>query len=108
MNGDEHDLYIEAIGKLSKAKQNEIANVCYANVVGRFADFCNPENRGPNFKWSNFVDNCIEDSDLWMIVHHVAGNKKYINILAKQYAKEIATLMVDRSGFIERENNNAM
>lgn len=105
MTSEEHDLYIEAIGKLPKAKQNEIANVCYANVVGRFADFCNPVNRYPNFKWSNFVDNCIKDSEWWMRVHHVTGNEKYVSALARQYAKEIATLMVDRSGFIENESN---
>lgn len=27
MTSDDHDLYIEAIGKLSKAKQNEIAEL---------------------------------------------------------------------------------
>lgn len=108
MTSEEHELYIAAINRLSKAKQNEVANVCYANVVGRFADFCNPENRGPNFKWGDFVDDCIEYSDLWMIIHHVAGDRKYVNALAKQYAKEIAELVVDRSGFIERETNNAV
>ena len=105
MTSKEHDLYVEAINRLSKAKQNEVANICYANVTGLFAMFCNPENRGPSFKWCGFTSMCIRESDLWVMLNDVKGDRKYVNALAKQYAKEIAELMVDRSGFLKGESN---
>lgn len=105
MSSEEHSLYIAAIGKLSAVRLKEIAIVCYANVTGMFADFCNPSNRGPNFNWNNFAEMCIRKADVWMICHHVSGNKKYVNAIARQYTKEIATLMVDRSGFLESSKN---
>lgn len=39
---------------ISDKRRLQIANVCYANVAGEFAIFCNDEMRGPNFKWENF------------------------------------------------------
>jgi hypothetical protein len=82
---------------ISKIKQLEIANVCYANVAGQFAMFNNPKYRGPNFKWENFADHCVKEADLWMILHNVYGstkNKAEINQRAREYAKEIADRLV--------------
>lgn len=83
---------------ISKTKQLEIANVCYANVAGQFAMFNNPKYRGPNLKWENFSDHCVREADLWMIIHHVYNgstkNKNEIDDRARQYAKEIADRLV--------------
>lgn len=83
---------------ISKTKQLEIANVCYANVAGQFAIFNNPKYRGPNFKWENFSDQCVREADLWMMIHAVysnsSKNKDEINDRAREYAKEIADRLV--------------
>lgn len=85
---------------ISEKKRLEIANVCYANVAGRFAMFCNDQFRGPNFRWDNFVDMMVKDADLWMMIHNVRGNKKDINETAVQYAREIAERLVKHAGFV--------
>jgi len=82
---------------ISKIKQLEIANVCYANVAGQFAIFNNPKYRGPNFKWENFSEHCVREADLWMIIHDVyrsSKNRDEINERAREYAKEIADRLV--------------
>ena len=80
--------------KLSKQKQLEIANICYANVAGDFAMFTNPKYRGSNFTWEKFPEMCERLADSWMFIHGVDGPKDVINALAKQYAREIAERLV--------------
>lgn len=82
---------------ISKTKQLEIANVCYANVAGQFAMFNNPKYGGPNFKWAIFSEHCVSEADTWMFIHHVYGkskNKNEVDDRARQYAKEIADRLV--------------
>lgn len=81
---------------ISDKKRLEIANVCYANVAGEFAAMHNPKYRGSNFTWERFIERCKSNADLWMMIHHVRGNKQEINETAKQYASEIATTLVTR------------
>lgn len=79
---------------LSKLKQLEVANVCYANVAGRFATFTNPAFRGPNFTWDWFITHCEENADLWMMIHHVRGNKAELRELAVKTSGQIARTLV--------------
>ena len=79
---------------LSQKKKLEIANVCYANVVGQFAMFNNPKFRGPNFTWESFIQRMQDEADLWMGIHNIKGNKQMVNDCAKEFAKEIATTLV--------------
>ena len=79
---------------ISDKKRLEITNVCYANVSGHFAMFCNPRMRGPNFKWDEFATMMEEDADLWMLTADVRGHKETIHETAKQYAREIAERLV--------------
>lgn len=93
---------------LSDKKHMEIANVCYANVSMLFAMFCNDSWRGPNFKWSSFCDKMEREADLWMLVHDVhrsRGAKDEINKVAREYARDIASRMIRKSGFVEKEMN---
>jgi hypothetical protein len=82
--------------RISKTKRLEVANVCYANVAGRFAMFSNPKYRGPNFTWEWFVEHCEENSQDWMFIHNVRGHKETIYTTAKQFSKEIAERLVKR------------
>ena len=91
---------------LSDKKRLEIANVCYANVAGQFAMFINPKFRGPNWDWNLFVGLCERQSDLWMKVNDVKGNRKLIDQTAAQFAKEIASTLVTRAGLLEDDNGN--
>jgi hypothetical protein len=79
---------------ISDKKRLEIANVCYANVSGQFAMFCNPQMRGPNFKWDEFATMMEEDSDIWMYANNIRGHKETIYRTARQYAREIAERLV--------------
>lgn len=82
---------------ISKSKRLEIANVCYANVAGLFATFTNPKYRGENFTWEWFIEHCIQNADLWMMIHHVRGDKQLINEAAKQMSGEIAKNLVNQA-----------
>jgi hypothetical protein len=84
--------------KITKLKQYEIANVCYANVANEFAMFTNPRYRGENFTWDKFAEMCESQAEGWMFIHRVCGDKEAVNALAKQYAREIAERLVDRMG----------
>ena len=84
---------------ISSKKRLEVANVCYANVSGMFATFCNSKYRGPNFKWSNFSEMMVRDSETWMHIHNVRGSKQEINALAKEFAKEIADHLISEAGY---------
>jgi hypothetical protein len=75
---------------ISEKKRLQVANVCYANVAGQLAMFCNPKNRGPNFTWDWFVEHCEQEADLWMMVANVRGHKETIKQTAKSFAREIA------------------
>lgn len=81
---------------ISDKKRLEIANVCYANVAGKFAMFHNPKYRGANFTWAGFVEHCEECADEWMFIHGVRGHKETVNSTARQFAKEIAETLVKR------------
>lgn len=91
---------------LSDKKRLEIANICYANVAGQFAMFINPKFRGSNWDWNRFVGLYEHQSDLWMKVNDVKGNRKLIDQTAAQFAKEIASTLVTRAGLLEDDNGN--
>ena len=90
---------------ISDKKRLQVANVCYANVSGMFAMFCNDTMRGPNFRWSEFPNMMAREADLWMMLHNVQGNKQEINETAVQYAREIAETLVTRSGLLDKERS---
>lgn len=79
---------------ISEKKRLQIANICYANVAGLFAMFCNPKARGPNFTWEYFIEHCEEHAVDWMFINDVRGDKTTINETAKQFASEIANRLV--------------
>jgi hypothetical protein len=84
---------------ISDKKSMEIANVCYANVAGQFAMFCNPKYRGPNFTWSEFANMMEGQADTWMMIHRVRGHKEDVNKTAALFAREIAERLVTRAEF---------
>jgi hypothetical protein len=90
---------------ISEKKRLQIANICYANVAGSFADFMNPDNRGPNFTWGWFIMYSEELATTWMRIHNVRGHRETINETAKQYAREIAENLVDRTGVPRYKHN---
>lgn len=83
---------------ISEKKRLQIANICYANVAGDFAMFMNPKYRGPNFTWDWFLKYCENHAQDWMFVNAVTGNRKEVNELAGQFAKEIAERLIVRAG----------
>ena len=84
---------------ISDKKILEVANICYANVAGQFAMFCNSKYRGANFSWSKFATMMEEQADTWMMIHRVRGHKEDINKQAAQFAREIAERLIIRSEF---------
>ena len=82
---------------ISDTTRLKIAHVCYANVSSRFADFMNPKNRGENFTWPWFIQNCRENADLWIMVgpYKFRGDKREIYELAVTMSEEIAHRLVD-------------
>ncbi len=72
-------------------------NVCYANVATLFATFTNPRNRGPNFTWESFITNCENYADIWPQIADIRGNKTEVAELAKVFAKQIATSLVNEA-----------
>ena len=85
---------------LSTSKKLQIANICYANVSSSFAMFCNPNYRGANFQWDKFKDMMVRMSDTWLMIH-IPKVTPEMQELAKQYAEEIASNMLDQSGFVD-------
>jgi hypothetical protein len=85
---------------LSTSKKLQIANICYANVSSSFAMFCNPKYRGANFQWDKFKDMMVRMSDTWLMIH-IPKVTPEMQELAKQYAEEIASNMLDQSGFVD-------
>jgi hypothetical protein len=81
---------------ISDRKKLEIANICYANVAGRFAMFTNPKYRGETFTWDWFVTNCEENADLWLMIDNTKRNPTVIS-LAREYAREIAQRLVNHA-----------
>ena len=90
---------------LSAKKRLEIANICYANVAGEFATLLNPKFQGPNWTWDLFANMCERQSDLWMRLNDVKGNRKEIDAAAAEFAKDIATTLVTRAGLIGENNH---
>lgn len=82
---------------ISKTKQYEITSICYANVVGMFLTFLNPQNRGDNFKWDDFVDICDEWSELWIAQNDIRGCKASIKEFASQTTREIGQSIILKS-----------
>ena len=82
---------------MNDLKRLEIANVCYANVVGTFADFMNSKFQGPNFDWNKFPEMMENKSTLWLYMHDVEGNKKENERTAKKFAREIAETLIKRA-----------
>lgn len=87
----------------SELQRLRIANICYANVSSSFAMFCNPDFRGPNFRWSNFASIMVRECDLWLILSNITRNRSEISKLAAEYTKEIADRLVEHSGFLSLE-----
>lgn len=92
----------------SELQRLRIANICYANVSSSFAMFCNPEMRGPNFRWSKFTSMMLRECDLWLILNNIKRNKPEMDQLAYQYTEEIANRMVEHSGFLKAENSETL
>jgi tRNA(Ile)-lysidine synthase TilS/MesJ len=84
---------------ISDKKRLEIANVCYANVAGEFALFCNPKYRGPNFSWEWFIEHCEKSADLWLMVSslHKESAKEAVKEMARNFAREIAENLVKKA-----------
>ena len=80
---------------VSKMRDLQIANICYANVTGRFATFCNPLYRGANFTWEWFIEHAQDDAEIWLMANFISYNQECID-LAKKYSKEIAETLVRR------------
>lgn len=75
----------------------QIANVCYANVAGSFADFMNAKFQGPNFDWNKFPEMMENKAVLWLFMHDIVeGSKKENERTAKKFAREIAETLVKR------------
>lgn len=90
---------------MKKMIESEIALICYACVSSNFAIFCNPKNQGCNFKWENFVNmqkNKMK-TQIWlqMSIPEKQADKIAIENKAMQFASEIATRLVEESGFIK-------
>lgn len=84
---------------MTKVKQLEIANACYAMVSGYFADQV-WENRAPDY-WLTFANKMAEHCET-MIHVYVSHNQKTAEEVkgkAKEYGREIAERLV--SGFME-------
>ena len=80
---------------ISEKKRLQIANVCYANVSGMFATFCNLKFRGPNFTWDFFVKYCGDESDLWLAINNIQRTEENKE-LAKKFAIEIAENLISK------------
>lgn len=79
-------------------KRLEIANVCYANVAGSFADFMNAKFQGPNFDWNKFPEMMENKAVLWLFMHDIVeGSKKENERTAKKFAREIAETLISRA-----------
>ena len=76
----------------------DIALICYANVSGMFATFCNPKFRGPHFEWDRFTEICVDHSEDWLYINNIRdGNPNNGDkTLVKQYTEEIANKLVNR------------
>ena len=80
---------------VSKMRDLQIANICYANVSGEFAAFCNLSNRGANFTWEWFIEHTQDDAEMLVAANFSRYNQECID-LAKKYSKEIAETLVRR------------
>ena len=81
---------------LSHKKQLEIGNIVLTYVATEFAMFSNPKNRGENFTWDYWINNCEVKSDSWMHVHNVKGDQGKIKEFANKYARQTAQILVNR------------
>jgi hypothetical protein len=69
-----------------------------AIVAGLFADFINPENRGPNFKWENFPDLAWKLSNIQLYYEYPLSENKLK--VFEQYTKNLARNYLSRAGLI--------
>jgi len=76
--------------KLSDRQRLEIANICYANVAGMFADLCGRALRGHTVDWQGFPERCQRHSESWLWIHHARANTDAGRAAAKEFSKEIA------------------
>ena len=88
----------------SELQRLRIANICYANVSSSFALFCNPEMRGPNFRWGNFTSMMLRECWSWLFLNNITRNRQEMQKLASEYTKEIADRLVHHSGFLAYED----
>ena len=80
-----------------KTKKLEIANICYANVSGIFADFIQMSSSGNLYNWNNFPNYCERSAYLWLMLNSSIERTDAVVALAKEYAKEIATTLITRA-----------
>ena len=66
-----------------------------------FADFQNPDNIGPNFKWENFPEMVSELASIHVFttVKETRINNE-IQSLSEEFSKEIATTLITRAGYV--------
>lgn len=92
---------------MNRSLEAEVALACYAVVANEFATFCNSENRGTNFKWENFTQWQSDKmrNRIWMYVPEqiIPKTKTEVENKAAKFAKEIATRLVEASGFVHKE-----
>lgn len=87
---------------MTKIKQLEIANYCYAFVSVMFAEFHNLNMRGDKFTWTNFPS-MMEKLARAQVFTSVSMTKKTqveIEDKAAAYAKEISNTLIKRAGYI--------
>lgn len=86
---------------MTKNKQLEVANYCYALVSGMFANFHNPIFRGSKFVWSEFPELVSELAEVQVFtsVTMNKNNKAEIERKASEFAREIASNLVQNAGY---------
>lgn len=92
---------------LSAKKQLEIANICYANVIGYFVDYDLLHKRSQaNIDWNSFPDKMARWSQNWMWLHGVKGNRSRIIETAEKYAREIANEILTRAELLTNKRTD--
>lgn len=94
--------------KLSDVERLTAANACYAMACYRFADMINRENRGRSFDWNTFAEDMAERCEVEIILYLSTygwpeDKIKTLNSVARDFGREIATMMVNRSGVCNPE-----
>jgi hypothetical protein len=85
---------------ISIEKQNAISLACYRSVSTMFSFFCNPQNRGPNFAWSEFPSMMHERWPPHIVkVHFPSRYPNEVEEFFRQTLDHVADSMVRSAGF---------